>query len=260
MKTLKTTSIVILIIMINTVAFSKTSLEMGKEWWAKRADGAVGTNAKTGPISNAINYFEKAIKNRSVEEEVAIELIRSYYFKATFVPMSKDRRKEIYNKGRIFGENMIKKYPDSAPLKFWLAAHWGKWAQAYGALAAAKEGVADKIRSLSEDVIRLDPTYYDGGGYQILGLVHQYTPRIPFLLTWPSNNEALIYMKRATKISPNHIGNNFCLAKLLFKKGQRVKAIIILEKTVKLKPRQNKLIEDRYSIAQAEALLKKIKG
>ena len=102
-------------------------------------------------------------------------------------------KKKIFNKGKALGEKYIQKYPNSVQFRYWYLVNLGSWAQVYGILTAAREGVADQMKTHSEKIIALDPNYQDGGGYFMLGAVHYKSPYIPFLLSWPDNDDAINY-------------------------------------------------------------------
>ena len=249
-------------IIILTIAFkcltclAENPMKQGDYWYENRAMGSKGTAASPIAIEKAIMYYEVAIRS-SATEELAVKLLRSYYFMGSFVPMSKDAQKDLFSKGKSFGEKMVGKFPQSAALKYWLAAQYGKWAKAYGPFNAAKEGIADKIHKLARDVVRTDPMYNDAGGYELLGLTHFYSPYIPFFLTWPDNDEALINLRKAAIQSPT-IGNLYCYAMALDKDGKDEEAIRILKQVVKKTPNANKLVEDRNGLAKSIALLNEL--
>ncbi|TAL59569.1 MAG: hypothetical protein EPN85_09070 [Bacteroidetes bacterium] len=251
----------ILIIAALTAALTQTvnaaSFEvLGKEWYEKRAEGAEGTSAKPEPINKAIAYYEKAFEQQASAENAA-GLLRCYYFKGSFVSMTADEQKAIFSKGKNFGEAAVKQFPSSAPVKYWLVAHMGKWAKTYGVISAAREGAADKIKKLSEEIIQLDPNYNDAGGYEILGLVHFHSPNIPFILTWPSNKSALENLYKAAQFAPT-IANNLCLAQALAKAGKKDLASALLKKTLTMQPRAEKLVEDRSGLKRVAEVLKNI--
>ena len=257
---MKTSTIIIAAVFTATLSQTVKAVSyeaLGKQWYEKRAEGADGTSAKPEPINKAIAYYEKAFEQSATEENAA-GLLRCYYFKGSFVTMTTDEQKAIFTKGKNLGETAAKQFPSSAPVKYWLAAHYGKWAKTSGVISAAKEGVADKIKKLSEEIIKLDTNYNDAGGYEILGLVHLYSPNIPFVITWPSNKSALENLKKAVQLAPT-IANSFCFAQALEKAGKKELAISILKKISVMQPRQDKLIEDKNGLKQAAELLAKYK-
>ena len=236
---------------------TETSAEdLGRYWFEKRAEGSVGERASIDPINKAIMYYEEAFKSDPTESN-GVALMQSYYFKASFVPLSEKSRGILFEKGKDLGENLIIKFRRSAPVKYWLAAHWGKWAKVNGAIPAVTHGVADRIKTLGEEVVKLDPYYNDAGGYELLGLVHLYTPRIPFVMEWPSDQEALKHLVKAVKIAPT-IQNHYCLAMAYHKTGDYSSAKKTLDKLLKMKANRKKLVEDNYSLCMAAKLVKEI--
>ena len=229
---------------------------LGEQWYDKRAEGANGAAASPDPINKAIAYYESAYSQSSTESS-AVSLLRCYYFKGSFVPMTIDEQKTLFSKGTTMGEEALKRFPKSAGVRYWLAALWGKWAKVYGAVPAAKQGVADRIRTLSESLIRLDPNYNEAGGYLILGMVHLHTPYIPFFLTWSSDKTALENIRKAAQLAPT-ISNNLCLANALIKAGNDSEALVLLKKIRQMQPRAEKLVEDRNGLKQAAELIAKI--
>lgn len=257
MKTLLLFTMFIGNFILRSTSENKSYEEMGRSWYYRRAEDAKGVQAQAGPISRAIVYFEKVLKNSSPKEEIVVYLMSSYYYKATYVPLSKNERKILYDKGKDLGQEMLDHYPHSAAIRFWLASHWGKWAEVYGVLQAARKGVAHRIKSLCEEIINLDEDYHEGGGYLILGLVHHYTPRIPLVLAWPSNKQSVVYLRKAVEISANP-GNMYCLAVSCYEDGNRDEAIKLLEKVIEMDPQPQRLVEDRYVINKAVEFLRLI--
>ena len=100
----------------------------------------------------------------------------------------------------------------------------GSWAEVYGIIAAAKEGVADLMREHSEKIIALDSQYADGGGYFMLGVVHLKSPYIPFILSWPSNDKAGEFLTKAFEIGNQTPSQTVYLARALHKDEQKNKA------------------------------------
>ena len=60
-------------------------------------------------------------------------------------------------KGKDLGEKLIISYPESAAARYWFLVNLGSWAEVYGTMAAAKEGVAGLMRNHAKKItIRLD--------------------------------------------------------------------------------------------------------
>ena len=246
---------------LNIIMFNESSglspATVGHFWYQRRAEGSIGIYAQSKPINNAIAFYEEACKT-NLNESNSVALLKCYYFKGSFVKSTLGERKIIFNAGINLGEKMVSKYPNSVPIKFWLGAHWGKWAINFGPIQAAYKGAADKILRCAKDVVRLDSNYNDAGGFNMLRLLHLYAPYVPFVLTWPSSDFAFLNLSKAVSVAPT-IGNNYCLAQAYIKSGQIQKAKDLLRKVLITKPRIDRIIEDRNGIAQAKESFKKLK-
>ena len=113
------------------------------------------------------------------------------------VAKTDDEKKQIFSNGKEIGERLIEMFPNSAAVRYWYLVNLGSWAEVYGTMAAAKEGVAGLMRDHSKKIIEIDPDYSNGGGYFMLGAVHFKSPYIPFILSWPSNDLAIKNLEKA---------------------------------------------------------------
>ena len=125
----------------------------------------------------------------------------------------------------------------------------------YGILTAAREGVSDLMRTHSEKIIELDPEYRNGGGYFMLGAVHFKSPYIPFLLSWPDNDEAIKYLQLAVETGKAEMNQKNYLAQAINKDGQVEKARKLLTEVINTEPDPANLVEDLDDIKEAKQLL-----
>ena len=237
-----------------TILFGN-NLSKGLDLYRSRAEGSVGLKAKAEPINSAIEEFEKGMLSSVNALESGVYLLRSYYYKGQFVLKDNDEKKEIFNKGKILGESLIKKYPKSAAIRYWYLVNLGRWSQVYGMFAAAKEGVADLMRTHSQKIIDLDPEYMNGGGYFMLGAIHLKSPYIPFILSWPSNKEAIKYLKLALNQGEKTPSQVVYLARALYKDGKKDKAIQHLKNLISMPISELNKVEDLQYKIEAENLL-----
>ena len=237
-----------------TILFGN-NLSKGLDHYRSRAEGSVGLKAKAEPINSAIEEFEKGMLSSVNALESGVYLLRSYYYKGQFVLKDNDEKKEIFNKGKILGESLIKKYPKSSAIRYWYLVNLGRWSQVYGTFAAAKEGVADLMRTHSQKIIDLDPEYMNGGGYFMLGAIHLKSPYIPFILSWPSNKEAIKYLKLALNQGEKTPSQVVYLARALYKDGKKDKAIQHLKNLISIPISELNKVEDLQYKIEAENLL-----
>ena len=227
----------------------------GVDLYSKRQEGSKGTLASNENIDKAIEQFSTALLSPESEKDAALYLLKSYYYKAEFAVQDKDEKKKIFNEGKALGEKYIEKYPTSAEFRYWYLVNLGSWAQVYGILTAAREGVSDLMKTHSEKIIELDPEYQNGGGYFMLGAVHFKSPYIPFLLSWPDNDDAIKYLQLSVDTGNAEMNQKNYLAQALSKDGRDKKARALLEEVLNTEPSTATLVEDLDDIEEARQLL-----
>ncbi|HIA37800.1 MAG TPA: tetratricopeptide repeat protein [Flavobacteriales bacterium] len=243
-------------ISLTITSFSqKEEIFKGIELYNRRAESTKDLIASPETINGAIKHFKNALKSRSTEEEAAVFLMKCYYFKGSFVEIEKNKRLEAYYKSKILGETMILKYPGSAAIYFWHLVNLAKWGETSGIMKSAREGLADKLKSLSEKVIELDPNYRKGGGYGMLGIIHYKTPYIPFILSWPDNDDAIENLEKCLQINSEDLMAGLYYAQVLHDEGEEERAITVLKKIISSTPREDNSLEDSKDIADAKVLL-----
>ena len=238
------------------IASAKAGINEGIEFYQKRQEGSNGTLASIENINKAIEQFSSALLTPKSEKNAALYLLKSYYYKAEFAIQEKDEKKKVFNEGKALGEKYIEKYPESPEFRYWYLVNLGSWAQVYGILTAAREGVSDLMRTHSEKIIELDPKFRNGGGYFMLGAVHYKSPYIPFLLSWPDNDEAIKFLQLAVNTGKAEMNQKNYLAQAVSKDGQHEKAKILLTEVINTEPDPANLVEDLDDIEEAKQLLK----
>ncbi len=260
----------------------------GDRHWELRAEGSQGSRAATGEIDLAISDYRKALEADPPSLAARWRLMRALYFKGEYATGDRKEKQKIFDEGRKVGEEVLQRIRQQAtarsgksmeragPLElapllkessdaigcfFWSAANWGGWALAYGKLAAARQGVAGKIRDLAMAVSRMAPDYEEGGGFRILGRLHHQTPSIPFITGWASKKEAVRFLRQASERGPRNFLNRLFLAEALWDqdRNSRDEAIRIVEALAADPPRPEHLVEERKAVEQAKALLKESK-
>ena len=235
----------------------KRPFDKGVNFYNSRSEGAVGYNVRPINIENAIKQFKKV--SQDLELEAGVYLMRSYYFKGKFLVKTDDEKKEIFSKGKKIGEKLIKLFPNSAAARYWYLVNLGSWAEVYGTMAAAKEGVAGLMRDHSKKIIEIDPSYSNGGGYFMLGAVHFKSPYIPFILSWPSNDLAIKNLEKAYGIGDSTPSQTVYLAQALYKDGQEEQAKSYLIELLKKPFSQSEKVEDFDQHQIAKSLLEEWK-
>lgn len=223
--------------------------------WMRRAEGRAGPRASSRPISEAVSGYENAAAFPD-SIEARWKLARALFFEGKFTGLSREAQRASFEKARDVGEEAVALFerrggslgddPDAAPTYFWAAVAWGEWAQLVPKVKAAKTGAATKIRDYATKVIAIDPKFEEGGGYRILGRLHDRAPRIPLLTGWVSRAEGLRNLRLAVEVAPRNFVNRHFLAEALAAgdRAARAEAIRIEQDIVGDAPSPAHLVED----------------
>jgi hypothetical protein len=189
----------------------------GDRHYAARAEGA-------SHIDAAIAAYSRAIAANANDLEAHARLLRAYRFKGAYHAKSNEAKKQVYGIAKTAGEKALaavaralasknlkadaaektiaaaaKQIPHAADVYLWDAVNWGEWALAYGKLAAARQGAADRIRRGATIAHLAAPSLEGGAPSRVLGRLHDQTPRIPFITGWASSKEALRFLNESLK-------------------------------------------------------------
>lgn len=257
-------------------------IAQGDQAWEKRAEGASNLRAAPEPIARAIAEYEAAIGARPSDLEASWKLMRALYYHGRYVAEDRDEKSETFGQGRDIGEAAIDQLaqragaaedleglsveeivalltsqPHAAPIFFWTGAHWGLWGEATNKIAAARQGVAGRIRDYSYVVIGLDEMYESAGAYRVLGRLHFEAPRIPFITGWIDRQEAVRALERAVELVPEHPLSQLYLVEALYEheRARREEAVERLERLIAQGPRPTHPVEDGRTLETARNLL-----
>ena len=252
-------------------ADAAAAIERGDVGWERRAEGHRGDRAAPGPIAAAAAAYEEALAADPGEPAATWRLLRALYFQGDYATADRDAKAPIYDRGRAACGAALDRLarevpgfegvedapealrtrlgdrPDAAKLFFWCAVNWGLWGENHGKLAAARAGVASKVRDFCLATIALDERYEQGGGHRILGRLHSEAPEIPFITGWVDRETAIAELRRANAIAPDDPINRIFLAEALLDHGdarQQEEAWVILTGLGRLEPRAEKAVED----------------
>jgi tetratricopeptide (TPR) repeat protein len=256
----------------------------GDHHYAIRAEGAQGDHAVAEHIDAAIAAYQRAVAASPNDVVAHGRLLRAYRFKGAYVARTNEEKKRIYGTAKDAGEKALqlvnrllaskgvkenapekavsdaaRTIPGAADVFLWDAVNWGEWALAYGKLAAARQGAADRIRRDATIAFMIDPRLEAGSPPRVLGRLHDQTPRIPFLTGWASSKEAVRFLNESLKIDPANKLTLVFLAEAMVSNdsSSKPKAIELLRKAVSTPNNPQLLIEDTAAAEDAKTLLKK---
>ena len=245
----------------------------GDRHWAARASGAAEVDA-------AIAAYQRAVAANGNDVVAHARLLRAYRFKGAYLAKSADEKKKVYTTAKAAGEkalavlakrgitaktsekeaaNAARAIPGAAEVFLWDAVNWGEWALAYGKMAAAREGAADRIRRGATIAYLIDPKLEGGAPARVLGRLHDQTPRIPFITGWASSKEAVRFLNEALKVDPSSKLTMVFLAEAMVANDAKTKpqAIALLKKAVSAPNHPDFAVEEAAATEDAKAVLRK---
>jgi hypothetical protein len=248
----------------------------GDRHYALRAEGAQGGRARPEHIDAAITAYA-----RGNDLESQWKLLRAYRFKGAYVAATPDEKKKIYGIAKTAGAKALatvnktlgvkadapekqvaaaaRAVPGAAEVFLWDAVNWGEWALAYGKLAAAREGAADRIRREATIANLADPKLEGGAPARVLGRLHDQTPRIPFITGWASEKEAVKFLNESLRLDPANKITIVFLAEAMVANDSKTKpqAIKMLRDAIAAPNDPQYPVEQAAATEDARALLKK---
>jgi hypothetical protein len=256
------------------------ALARGDERYARRSEGARGPLALPGPVAGAIDDYRSALSLRPGSAEARSRLLRALFFRATFCGSGAEERKRLIEEARRVGDEgvarldrvigkkkgapraaALREVPGAGELLFWAAAAWGEWALGRSRLAAARAGAPGRIRDLAQAVIDVDPDLEEGGGYRILGRLHDQSPSIPLVSGWVSRETSLACLRKAYAAFPANSVNQLFLAEAILRHepSRREEAKALLARLASLEPREEYRVEDAHYAALGRDLLSRLR-
>lgn len=244
-------------------------LALADERYSRRSIGAIDEVAHPREIDGAIGLYRMALALEPRNIDILARLMRALHFRGAYTGAPLEEKKAIFDEGRQIGQAAVDRLEAEARQKrgmsriealrlvkgapalyLWTAGHWGEWALTRGKFAAARSGVASRLRDLAQTVIEIDPFFEDAAGYRILGRLHSEAPSIIFITGWVSHDKALQYLRRAHQLAPAHPATCYFLAEAILdhEPAKRDEAVELLEGCAAIEPRPDFILEDtRYA-------------
>jgi 3-oxo-5-alpha-steroid 4-dehydrogenase 1 len=256
------------------------SAQEGDAWFARRAEGAKGSVADPAPVDRAVAAYRAELAAAPGDLTRLAGLLRALHFRGAYCATPEETKRRIFDEGRRTGQAaidelekrargkaeaerlaLLRGMPGAAGVYYWTAAHWGEWALGRGKFAAAKEGVAGRVRDLAQTVADLDPSVDEGGGLRVLGRLHHQAPRIPFITGWVSKKKALEYLRGSHALGPESRMTWLFLAEALLdhESASRAEALALLERGGQAPPRPDHAVEDAHYSELARAALRAVR-
>lgn len=225
-------------------AATASTLAQAEAAWQRRGEGQSAGRAAAAPIGEAVAAYEQALAVDPKNLEIRAGLLRALWFQGEYATPDNAGKQKVFERGKSVGESGIDQLAASLgarakfeslepaaaaqalrgvagapPIFFWSAVHWGLWGDAFGKLAAARQGVAGKIRDRCLIVLALDERLENGGGHRVLGRLHALAPHIPLITGWIDHKSSIVELRKALAIGPEDQLNRQYLAEALLEYG-----------------------------------------
>ncbi|HET9767112.1 MAG TPA: hypothetical protein VFS60_09705 [Thermoanaerobaculia bacterium] len=249
----------------------------GDAAWERRAEGAQGGRAVRAPIAAAVAAYEEAVKAAPANLEAHWKLLRALWFEGEYVATAPAEKQRLFGRGKTVSEDawaavakrigakalgaeraadraaVLRGFAEAPPLLLWSAADWGLWGNAFGKLAAARQGVGEKVRDWAETLIALDERFEGGAGHRVLGRLHSEAPKVPFFTGWVDHDKAIAELEKALALAPAELSNRYYLADALlqYRPAAKARALALLREVIAAKPRPGSEVEDAALSAEA---------
>ncbi len=231
--------------------------------------GAVADKSEIAAAVRAYGTAAEAADNT----ETRWKLARALVFQGLYTELDASARQSVFEKARRVSEEAIgmlerrakrgggrdfdllsaaetaeavRKDSDAAPIFYWAAVTWGQWALARGKEEATRLGAAEKIRDYASILVALDPGFEDGGGYRILGRLHDQAQQMAVEPAWASREDAVRNLRLAVKTDTANFANRLFLAEALARgaAAERAEAVQVARGLVSESPSPARLVEE----------------
>lgn len=260
---------------------ASAALAQGDRHFSRRSIGAIDGVADPREVDEAIASYRLALAASPDDIVILAKLMRALHFKGAYTGATHEEKKTIFDEGKNLGQSTVDRLEEEArrargktrvealrlvkgapSLYLWTAGHWGEWGLVRGKFAAARTGVAGKLRDLSQAVIDLDPRFEDAAGYRLLGRLHAVAPKIIFFTGWVSHDKGVELLRQASQIAPNHVVTMYFLAEAILQHEakNRDEAVRLLERAALAPPRPDTVLEDLHYSRLAQKKLDEMRG
>jgi tetratricopeptide (TPR) repeat protein len=154
--------------------------------------------------------------------------------------IEEDDRESAFSVLANEAKEIVKLHPDRAETLIWEGIILSTYAGAKGGLGAL--GLIEEARDRLIDAEKISPDALNGSIYTSLGSLYYQAPGWP--ISFGSNDDAKLYLKRALELNPDGIDPNYFYGDFLIEQGEYQEAVTVLEHALKAPSRATRPIAD----------------
>lgn len=210
-----------------------------------QAQFAYNERANLGRGKEAIVLWEEALKEDPASYEALWKLTRGYYWLGNHSP--EEAQLEFFTKGKNYGQEATKLYPDRWEAHYWLGVCLGRYGETKGVLKTLF--LIKPIKKEMETVLRFNPDH--AGAHHVLGVLYRKAPGKP--LSLGNKKKALQFARKAVELDPQSLKYKVGLAEAYLALDKKEEARTTLEETLSMPPNPQ---YESESFEEKEAALK----
>ena len=186
---------------------------------------------KRGDLSKALasaDLYKKALAENPSDEKAALRLVRLLIWVGT--QSEGERELDLYRQAVEVARQAVKMHPRHPGPHYWLGMAYGLLADRGAVLKSL--GYVKSMRKEMDLLLEMDPSYYHGGAYRLLGRLHTRLPR----MFGGDRAMAETYLRKAMELGPDFFLNHLFLAGLLQDQGRTQEAAKLVTLVRKASP------------------------
>lgn len=170
---------------------------------------------------------------------------------AVYYQTDETRQKQAYPLLMAEAAELVKRYPQAAEPKIWLATIMATNAAFESSFTALS--TLEKAKVLLEEAININPRALDGAAYVTLGTLYYMLPGWP--VSFGDDDKAEYLLKISLAVNPNGIDANYFYGDFLLRQGREAEAEVFFQKAVQAPVRRHQAYADTQLQNEAKSAL-----
>lgn len=215
------------------------------------ADSLYSMREDLSKVKEAKSIYEEIIKTDPNNFEAYWKLAKTIYYIGYHSP--KKERGEIFKKGIEIAKKSIEIKPNRAEGYFWLGVLYGLYGETKGVMRSLF--LVDDMKAALYKSLHIDPNFWGGGAYRVLGRLYYKLPGI----AGGCKEKSLEYLLKSKEICHTNPFTRIYLADTYLKLKKKEEAKKELKELINMEPDPRWVPETKELKKKAEQMLKEMK-